>query len=307
MKGLSSHAKGLAITALGVLVITPDSLLIRLVSSDPWTLTFWRGLLYGIGMCVAMLVVFRGKARQSFITLGWGGLLIALIFGVGKVTFIVSITHTTAANTLFVVSTSPLFAAMAAWLLMREPVARRTWAAIAFALLGIGVIASGGVDRGGVIGNVAALLTACVLGSSFALTRRFRERNILPAIAISGFLSAVLALPLAAPLSVTGADVAVLGVMGLVMLPLAFCLMFTGPRYLPAPEVSLVLLMEAVLGPYWVWLALGEDPGSRTLVGGTIVLVTLAVHAAASLMRERGDRRHAGDAGASSEPAAGKR
>jgi drug/metabolite transporter (DMT)-like permease len=73
--------------------------------------------------------------------------------------------------------------------------------------------------------------------------------------------------------------------MGLIMLPLSFGLMFIGPRYIPAPEVSLVLLLEAVLGPLWVWLALGEDPGVRTLFGGAIVLATLVVHSTISLWR----------------------
>lgn len=287
MNNLPPHAKGLLITALGVLVLSPDSLLIRLVSADAWTLTFWRGLLYGIGMGVAIALVFRGRIWQQFLALGWAGLLIAVIFGVGKVTFIVSITNTTAANTLFIVSTSPLFAAVAAWLLTREPVARRTWFAISFALVGIGIIASEGADRGSVIGNVAALLTAVVLGTCFALTRRYRERNVVPAMALSGMVCALLVLPVASPLSVDSSDFAALGVMGLVVLPLSFGLIFLGPRYLPAPEVSLVLLLEAVLGPYWVWLALGEEPSARTLVGGTVVLATLALHSAVSLAAER--------------------
>ncbi len=291
MTDLSPHAKGLLITALGVLVLTPDSLLIRLVSADAWTLTFWRGVLYAVGMCAGIAAISRGRAWQQFLDMGRAGLLVGVIFGLGKVTFIISITHTTAANTLFIVSTSPLFAAMVAWLLMREPLSRRTWGAIAFALLGIGVIASEGVDRGGVIGNVAALLTALVLGAIFALTRRYRERNMLPAMALSGLISAALVWPLAAPMSVSSSDMAALGVMGLVVLPLSFGLIFIGPRYIPAPEVSLVLLLEAVLGPYWVWLALGEEPGSRTLVGGSIVLATLAVH---SLLRLSAERRRAG-------------
>ncbi len=275
------------ITTLGVLVLTPDSLLIRLVSADAFTLTFWRGVLYALGMSAAVVVFYRRRTAEQFMALGRAGLLLGVIFGIGKVTFIVSITNTTAANTLFIVSTSPLFAAVVAWLLMREPVSRNTWLAMGFALLGIGVIASEGLDRGSVIGNVAALLTALVLGTSFALTRRYRERNVIPAMALSGVISALLVFPLASPLSVVASDVAALAAMGLVVLPLSFSLIFIGPRYIPAPEVSLVLLLEAVLGPYWVWLALGEEPGSRTLIGGTIVLATLVVHSA---LRLAGDR-----------------
>lgn len=285
MDGLSTHVRGLLITGLGVLIITPDSLLIRLISADPWTLLFWRGLLSAIGMQFAMLILFRRRAWREFKQIGTAGLVLAGIFGIGTVTFIVSITHTTAANTLFIVSTSPLFAAFAAWVLMREPVSLRTWAAMAFSFTGIGVIASGGLDAGTVIGNLAALATAVILGASFALVRFHRTRNMVPAMGLSGLVTALVALPLAQPLAVNNSDLGYLALMGLIMLPLSFGLMFVGPRYLPAPEVSLVLLLEAVLGPYWVWLALGEDPGARTLFGGVIVLATLVAHSALLLAR----------------------
>jgi drug/metabolite transporter (DMT)-like permease len=127
-----------------------------------------------------------------------------------------------------------------------------------------------------------------VLGTCFALTRRYRERYVVPAMALSGVFSALLVLPVASPLSVASSDVAALGVMGLVVLPLSFGLIFLGPRYIPAPEVSLVLLLEAVLGPYWVWLALGEEPSARTLVGGSVVLATLALHSVLRLLGEAG-------------------
>lgn len=285
MDGLSTHAKGLLFTGLGVLVITPDSLLIRLVSADQWTLLFWRGLFSAIGMQIALLVLFRRRAWREVRRIGTAGMVLAGIFGIGTVTFVVSISHTTAANTLFIVSTSPLFAAIAAWVLMREPVSLRTWAAIGFSLAGIGVIASGGLDRGTLIGNLAALATAVILGASFALVRLHRARNMVPAMGLSGLVTALVALPLAQPEILDAFDLGVLMIMGLIMLPLSFGLMFIGPRYIPAPEVSLVLLLEAVLGPLWVWLALGEDPGVRTLLGGAIVLATLVVHSTISLWR----------------------
>lgn len=291
MDGLSNHAKGLLITGLGVLVITPDSLLIRLISADPWTLLFWRGLLSAIGMQFALLMLFGKNTWREIKQVGSAGVVLGVIFGIGTVTFIVSITHTTAANTLFIVSTSPLFAAIAAWVLMREPMSSRTWVAIAFSLCGIGVIASSGLGGGALTGNLAALATALILGASFALVRYHRARNMVPAMGLSGLVTAIIALPLAQPLALDITDLGLLMLMGLIMLPLSFGLMFIGPRYIPAPEVSLMLLLEAVLGPLWVWIALGEDPGERTLIGGAIVLATLAVHAFLSLLRPSNDSK----------------
>ncbi len=285
MRGLSTHAKGLLITGIGVLAITPDGLLIRLIAADSWTLLFWRGLLSAIGLGIGLLFIYRGRTWAIFRGVGWAGILVAVLFGTGTVTFIVSITHTTVANTLFIVSTSPLFAALIAWRLMGEPVAPRTWVAIVLALVGIGVIASGGLDRGSIIGNLAGLATALTLAASFSLIRHHRDRDMVPTMALGGLVTAVMVIPLAQPATLGGGDLVVLLAMGLVMLPVSFGLMAIGPRYIPAPEVSLMLLMEAVLGPLWVWLALGEDPGLRTIAGGAMVIGTLAVHSVITLRR----------------------
>jgi drug/metabolite transporter (DMT)-like permease len=108
--------------------------------------------------------------------------------------------------------------------------------------------------------------------------RRFPGISSFAAISTGGLLTAILILPLAAPLSVSQADMGYLLIMGLYMLPVATALLFLGPRYIPAPEVGLLLLLESILGPVWVWLALGEQPGNSTLLGGVIVLSTLVIN-----------------------------
>lgn len=276
----SDRAKGLLFSAAGVLVITPDGLLTRLVETDSWTLTFWRGLLSSIGICLILLFMYRGEAWRMGRAIGVGGLFVALTMSLGSISFVYSITHTTVANTLFIVSTSPVFAALIGWLFLKETLALRMWLVIAVVLGGITIIALGnGIDSGLMLGNLAALVTAVLMASSFSIVRNFKERNMVPATALAGLISALLVIPLARPTSLTPAETPVIIIMGLVMLPLAFTLMYVGPRYLPAAEVSLMGLLEAVLGPLWVWLAVGEDPGSYTLIGGAIVLAALAVNA----------------------------
>lgn len=102
---------------------------------------------------------------------------------------------------------------------------------------------------------------------------------MIPALALSGVIVAAIVAPLANPLSVTGRDMGLLLLLGLLIMPISFGLLTEGPRYLPAPEVSLILLLETGLGPFWVWLAIGEAPTTATFVGGGVLLVTLIGHA----------------------------
>lgn len=289
MTALSTHAKGLLITGVGVLIITPDGLLTRLIQSDSWTLLFWRSLLSSASLLLLLFILYRRQSWARIRAIGLPGLIVAALFGVGNVTFILAITSTTVANTLFITSTTPLFAALIAWRLMGEAVPRRTWIAIALALVGIAIIASQGFAGGSLFGNSAALTTAMALAAAFSLIRYHKNRDLVPAMALSTAIAALIALPFATPSAISLSDAGWLTVMGLVMLPLAFALMVIGPRYIPVPEVSLILLLEAILGPLWVWLAVGEEPGARTLVGGAVVIVTLSANALLGLRDAKTD------------------
>jgi len=275
----SMHAKGLLITACGVLVISPDGLLTRLITTDHWTMIFWRALFLSFGMWLVINLVYPNRAWQQYKTVRGPGLLMVGAYSLGTISFIFAITHTSVANTLIILSTTPLFAAIIGRLLLHEKIQPRTMVAILLVCIGITVIASGSAEQqGGLLGDMAAILGSFFLACGFSFVRRFPGVSAFSAISCSGLLTAVMILPLASPLAVSQADVGYLLIMGLYMLPIGTALMFLGPRYIPAPEVGLLLLLESILGPVWVWLALGEEPGVSTLLGGAIVISTLAVN-----------------------------
>jgi len=290
---VSDHAKGLLITTLAMLVITPDALLIRLIDTDVWTLTFWRGLLSTVGLVIGLAVIYRGRFVAAMIAPGVPGLWIGLLFGVGTVLFTWSITHTTAANTLLILATGSMFGALFSWFLLRERLPLRTVIAIAGTGIGLLIIVEGDVGGGSLEGDLAALTLAALTGLIYTLIRKHAISDMVPTLALGGIVTAVIAAAVALPAAVGGEDVGLLAVMGLVMLPLAFGLQFFGARYIPAPEVSLLFLLEAVLGPLLVWAVVREHPGTATLIGGAVILGTLALHAAWGLKQVRS--RQSGD------------
>jgi len=278
---LSQHAKGLIITALGVLIISPDGLLTRLILVDHWTLIFWRTLFLSFGMWLIVNLTYPNRTWQKYKSMGRGGAMMVLIYAMGTVSFIVAITHTSVANTLIILSTTPLFAAFIGWIFLREPIPVRTWCAILLVGIGIFVISSDSDNQASsLFGDLAAMSGAFFLATGFTVVRRFPTISIFPVISTSGLLTALIILPLAQPFSVTQSDMGYLLIMGIYMLPVATALMYLGPKYIPAPEVGLMLLLESILGPIWVWLALGEQPGIRTFIGGAIILSTLAINTA---------------------------
>ena len=276
---LSNHAKGLLITATGVLIISPDGLLTRLIQTDHWTMMFWRALLLSFGMWLAVSLVNPNRVWRQYCTVRGPGLLMVGAYSLGTISFVYAITHTSVANTLVILSSTPLFAALISRVLLHEKIIPRTLIAISLVAVGIAVIASGSVGVSSALaGDLAAVLGSFFLACGFSFVRRFPQISSLSAISCSGLLTALLVLPLASPLAISQADFGYLLIMGLYVVPIGTALMFIGPRYIPAAEVGLLLLLESILGPLWVWLVYAEQPGNYTLLGGAIVISTLLIN-----------------------------
>ena len=181
-------------------------------------------------------------------------------------------------------ATSPLIAAFLSWIVLRENVPKVTWIAIFIATGGVIGSLADGFGRGHLGGELLALGSAICMASHFVTLRWWKSAFAPLSVWAAGLVVATLAFPSAHPFDVPREDLGWLLLLGLIVLPTAFGLMAVGPRYLPAPEVGLLLLGETVLGPLWVWLALEEQPGWATLLGGVVVVATLALH---SLYRRR--------------------
>jgi drug/metabolite transporter (DMT)-like permease len=280
----SGHAKGLIIVLLGVLVLTPDVLLIRLAGVDHWHVLIWRGLAQAIGV-TTILLALNGRATPGiFRAVGSQGLLAAMLLAASSLMFVIALSHTTAANVLIILAITPFFAALTSRAFLGEAIGRRTWLAIAAAVGGMVLLALDSMDREALIGDLIALGAAFTLGSSFTALRRGRKVNMLPAIAIGGLLFAAISW-WQAPETPLGRDQMTFLFLMCLIVPVSSALVATGLRYLPAPEVSLLTQIEVVLGPLWVWLVIDEAPGPWALAGGIVVISTLTIH---SLLTLRG-------------------
>jgi drug/metabolite transporter (DMT)-like permease len=273
-----SHARGIAIVVLGVLVLTPDGLLTSLVSADLWTMIFWRGLLMALALTVFSLIWRRQKSVTPRALFTLPALAIAALFAVSSVAFVTAIVTTSVANTLFLITVAPLFAAAFARIFFKEPVTPRTIVAIVVVIAGMAIIFGDGLSRGNLAGNLIAVFAAACWAGSLVVLRHAPQVDAASAIAGGGYLIAAIALVVAPTLLLSPADMLWLGLLGLIVLPVSFGLISLGPRYLPASEVSLIVLLEAVIGPLWAWAFIDQIPTLTSLAGGALIVTTLAVY-----------------------------
>ena len=279
---MSQHLKGLLITLLGVFILSPDALLIRLADSDTWTILFWRGLLFAFGITLIIFIMYRRATIQQFKNLGKRGILLGFLFGLSTVFFVTGVQYTSIANALVIISTSPVFAALLSWAFLKEKTNLRTWITMFIIIGATSAIMLNSFKHGGFWGDMSALATSILLAINFTITRQAKNINMVPAMAIAGLtttaISAIVIALTVSPLLLEAPAVPHVLLMGLVT-TLAFSLITLGPRYMPAAEVGMVMPLETVFGAYLAWIFLSEAPSTHAIIGGGIIMLTLMVHA----------------------------
>ena len=275
---MTSHLKGILMSFIGVVILSPDSVLIRLADADSWTVLFYRGLLMSIGVMMLLLITYRSKTIVEFKKIGRGGLWIGWLHGIMTGTFVFAIMHTSIANTLVIISTGPIWIAIIAWLTLREKASLITWLAMIIVFIGIYIVMSANFGGQNIVGDIFALITAILMGFTFTLVRKYKTVNMVPTMAVGGVIAAIIACIFAPTLVLKPEAIIYVVAMG-VILSISFSLITIAPRYMPAAEVGMIMPLETVLGTLIAWRVINEVPSSNAIIGGIIVVITLFCHA----------------------------
>ncbi|MBT3907088.1 MAG: DMT family transporter [Rhodospirillaceae bacterium] len=273
--------------AAGVIIISPDGLFMRLLDhAGTWDAIFYRSLFMGITFTLVLLWQHRAQTLNVILGIGRRGVLAVFALTASNMGFVAAITHTTVANTLVILAIMPLFSALLGWMILGERVANRTWWAIFAGFFGVVIIFADSLGGGTLTGDVLALFTAILQALTLVILRIDGERVMVPAFCLSGFLAATISSGFADPAAVPVHDVALLAVLGVFIVPAAFLLFFSSVRYIPAAEASLMVLLETVLGPIWVWLVIGEVPTVVAAIGGIVIIGAIAGNSIVALRSE---------------------
>lgn len=248
----------------------------HLERAESFEVTFWRSLFCVIGVGVALAWRDRGSPHKAVIAMGKPGLISGAMWAVMFTCFMVALTRTTVANTLLVSSLSPLFAALLAWIVLKERIRVGTWLAIAIAGLGIWWMVHEGVSAQGAAGMLIALGVPIAAAINLVTLRKMHASvDFGPAVLLGGVFSCLAVLPAAWPLSATTNDLLILSFLGFFQLALPCVLMVGAAKHLAPQEIALIALLENLLGALWAWLGAGEVLSAATIQGGVLVLVAL--------------------------------
>ena len=282
---LSNQQKGSTLAFIGVMFITPDSLLIRLSSIETWTLLFYRGAIPFLVVLLGLIIFYKNNFFNALFKIGYTGIFYVISFSVCNITFIISIQNTNVANTLIMVAMAPMLSALLAWFFLKEPTNRATWVAILITFLSVTFIFYDSVQLGNIIGDIFGFITALGLAINANLARFARDRDLVPSAVIGKLVVAIFAFFFVENFELVKLDMIIVPLMCVMCVAIPFVLVTIAPRYISAPEVNLFFLLEVILGPIWVWLIIKEQPSTQTIIGGIIIIITIAVHSFLALKK----------------------
>jgi drug/metabolite transporter (DMT)-like permease len=274
----AEHRLGVIFVAASAVGWSVSGVFARLVSVDPWTAVMLRSCFGALYMLIGILIVHRGRARESLLSIGWYGLFVALLGALSMVAFVGSFFFTSVANVSVIYSTTPFLAAGMGWLVLREAVPWRTIVASAVALAGVVIMVSGSYVSGRILGDGLAFVMAITFAMMAIGMRARPALDILPTNLVVCLMSGLMVAPFATPSSATPLDLLLLAGFAFTSIALSFFLFLAGTRRIPAAEAGLITTLEVALSPLWVFLLFSENPGLPALIGGAIVLVAVIGH-----------------------------
>lgn len=286
MTNLTNTQKGTLFAFIGVMIITPDTLLIRLISLDTWSALFYRSLFPSVALFIGYLILFKGKTLNDFYDMGIPGVINALFILFSNITFIFAVANTNVANALIMISLIPLAAALFSVIFLNERALLLTWLSMIACLITIIFIFYESYEMGRFLGDFFGLLCALSMGASLTVMRRYNHINFVPSYIFAKFLTAVVALPFASTLVIGGFDL-LFSLLMIITVGVSFLFITIAPKYVTSPEVGIFFLLETAFGPLWVWFFIAEEPTRNTLIGGSIIVLIIFIHSLIMIKKEK--------------------
>ena len=252
-------------------------LLIKLVDeASTMQITSYRSITFSLVALIYILITFKKQTPQAFIKIGPSGLLLVLILTLSNIFFVFGMSNTSVANAVFIMSTGPLWAAVASYFYLKKIIGTKTIIAILGSMFGIMIMFSQGLDSSRGLGNMIILGVPICFAVQLTIINKKSNIDFMPSTFLAGILIIVIGLFFIEEHTISSRDLFIVLFMGAFQVGLGFLLITVGSRYIPPHRAALYVLLEPILAPIWAWIGIGEKPPIIELVGGLIVFSFVA-------------------------------
>ena len=278
MNNLTSQQKGSLLAFIAVMFITPDSIFIRLSNIETWGMLFYRGAIPFVVVLIGLLFFYKNNFLKALLGIGYPGIFYVISFSICNITFIISIQNTNVANTLVMIAMAPMLSAILGAIFLKEIPDKKTWLAIIITFLAVAYIFHDSIELGNFYGDIFGLITAFGLACNAVLARYAKDRDLVPSAVIGKLCVALFSFFFVESFVLVESDIIIVPLMCIMCVAIPFVLVTIAPRFIPAEEVNLFFLLETIIGPFWVWMVIKEQPSIETIQGGSVIIAAIAIH-----------------------------
>ena len=241
-------------------------------SASIWQILFYRSIFFLWVLIAFILLTYGKKTFKKIKEAGVPGLIGGVFLSTNFVAYMYSMMETTVANVVFIISTQTVFLPIVAYIFLKEKISPRGYVAIMLAMIGVTLMIGDSLGTGSLKGNLAALTIPINFSVLVLIIRKYPKVDMIPAIFYAGILSCLYGLLLLENFAISTKDIWLAFLLGVPQLAFGFIFITIGSRTTPAVMVGLLMLMESIFAPIWVWLFFNEIPPASVLIGGIIIL-----------------------------------
>ena len=285
---LTNKSKGTLLAFVGVMIITPDSLIIRMVTVETWDLLFYRSLLPGSTLLIGYFILFHHRAMNDFIAIGQPGIINALFILGSNITFILALANTNVANALVMISLVPLIASIFSFIFLYEKPEIITWICSLLCMIAVIFIFYESFALNQYLGDFYGIVCACFVAASLTVMRNNSHINFVPSYILGKLMTAIVSLFFVSSFVLGASDLFFISLM-ILTVGVSFVFISLAPQYISSPEIGIFFLLETAIGPIWVWYFINESPSLNTLIGGLFIISIIFLHSYYMIKKVRND------------------
>ena len=285
---LISKLPGPLLVFLGAFCLSFGGLIVKsFEGATLWQILFWRQFFFVVLVIIFLLFSYKKKIFVALYQSGVPGFIGGIILGLGFSAYVFAMYNTTVANANFIIQTQAIFLAIFGYLFLKEKISKLTLASIILAISGILLMVGSSLSPGQLSGN----LVAFIMPSSFAvliiIVRKYPNVDMIPLQLFAGIVAMLIGYFVSTKINISTHDLFLAFIAGFFQVGLGFIFITIGAKKTLSAIVGILMMTEAVFGPFWAWLFLDENPEFFALIGGSIILFAVFIQFYSLLSREK--------------------
>ncbi len=273
---------------LGAVSLSFGGLIVKsFEGSTLWQILFWRSVFFILVISIFLFISYKKTVFSALYKSGLPGLVGGIILSVGFASYVFAMYETTVANTNFIIQTQTLFLAIFGYFFLKETISKLTLFCIFLAISGILLMLGTSISPGQMTGNLVAFIMPISFAVLILIVRKFPEVDMIPLQLIAGIFAMIIGLVLSPTIIVSSKDIFLGFLAGFFQVGFGFIFITIGARSTPAAFVGIIMLTEAVLGPFWAWMFANENPSLTVLIGGSIVITAVVIQFLNKFIKEK--------------------